>query len=70
MRALDYDNLLVRFYADGDQIHEELVQGETEFTLPAAGPEGDDAYTEFEIELLGTSTVRLVQTADDVNELG
>lgn len=70
VRALDYDNLLVRFYADGDQIHEELVQGETEFTLPAAGSEGDDAYTEFEIELLGTSTVRLVQAADDVNELG
>ncbi len=68
VKAEDFDNLLVRFYADGDQIHEETVAGEAEFTLPAAG--GGDGYTTFEIELLGTSTVRVVQAADDVNELG
>lgn len=70
VRAHDYDNLLVRFYADGEQIHEEVIESEAEFTLPAAGPGAEDSYTEFEVELLGTSRVRLVQAADDVNELG
>ncbi len=68
IRAESYDNLLVRFYADGDQIHEELVLDETEFVLPPAG--AGDSYTEFEIELLGTDTVRMVQAAEDVTELG
>ena len=65
VRAEDYDNLLVRFYANGAQLYETVVAQETEFVLPMA-----DSATQFEIEILGTSPVRVVQMAEDVQELG
>jgi len=65
VRAESYDNLLVRFYANGAQLYETVVTQETEFVLPMA-----DAATQFEIEILGTSPVRVVQMAEDVLELG
>ena len=65
MRAEDYLNLLVRFYGDGVQISEIVVTESTEFTLDEA-----DEYETFQIEILGTSTVRIAQAAEDVTELG
>ena len=64
VRAGDYDNLLLRVYGDGVQLDEVLIAGETEFTLREA-----DSYTEFELEFMGTSTVRSTQAAEDVTEL-
>jgi len=65
VRAEDYLNLLVRFYGDGVQISEIVVTESTEFTLDEA-----DEYETFQIEILGTSTVRIAQAAEDVTELG
>jgi len=65
VRAESYDNLLVRFYANGAQLYETVVTQETEFVLPMA-----DSSTQFEIEILGTDPVRVVQMAEDVLELG
>jgi len=64
VRAEDYLNLLVRFYGDGVQISEIVVTESTEFTLDEA-----DEYETFQIEILGTSTVRIAQAAEDVTEL-
>lgn len=64
LRAESYDNLLVRFYANGAELHERVVTEETEFVLPMA-----DASTRFEIEVLGTDSVQVVQMAEDVGEL-
>lgn len=64
VRAESYDNLLVRFYANGVQLHEAVVTEETEFVLPMA-----DAATQLEVEILGNATVRVVQMAEDVSEL-
>ncbi len=64
VRAESYDNLLVRFYANGAELHERVVTEETEFVLPMA-----DAGTRFEIEILGTDSVQVVQMAEDVTEL-
>lgn len=65
VRAEDYLNLLVRFYGDGVQVSEIVVTESTEFTLDEA-----DEYETFQIEILGTSTVRIAQAAEDVTELG
>lgn len=64
VRAESYDNLLVRFYANGAELYERVVTEETEFVLPMA-----DSATQFEIEILGTDSVRVVQMAEDVQEL-
>lgn len=65
VRAEGYLNLLVRFYGDGVQVSEIVVTESTEFTLDEA-----DEYETFQIEILGTSTVRIAQAAEDVTELG
>ena len=65
VRGGDYSNLLIRVYGDGVQLDEIAVPGETEFTLTNA-----DEYTELQKEILGTSTVRSMQVAEDVSELG
>ena len=62
--AEDYDNLLLRFYGDGIEFHEVAVSSEEVFTLPMV-----DAYRHFEVEVLGTSTVRTIQVAEDVLEI-
>jgi hypothetical protein len=64
VKAEDYDNILLRIYGDGAQIDELVVTEETEFTLAAA-----DRYTRLEYEVLGTSTVRVLQGAEDIAEL-
>jgi len=63
VRADDYDNLVLRLYADGVLLMEEVISDETPFTLPQ-----DNDYTTFEIEFLGTSRVRTVQVAEDIEE--
>ena len=64
VRAEDYDNILFRVYGDGVQVDEIAVTSEEEFTLPAV-----DVYSKVEIEVLGTSTIREIQIAEDVMEL-
>ena len=64
VRAEDYGNLLVRVYGDGVQVDEIAITDEIEFTLATT-----DEYRTVEIEILGTSTVRIVQVAEDVAEL-
>lgn len=59
-------NLLARFYGDGVLLDEILIEGEVEFTLTPP----DAAYVTFEMELTGTDTVRVIQAATDVVELG
>jgi hypothetical protein len=63
VRADDFDNLVLRLYADSTLLSEDVITGETPFTLPLV-----DGYTTFEIELLGTSRVRTVQVAEDISE--
>ncbi len=65
VRAESYDNLIVRFYGDGVMLDEIVLDGETEFTLTPP----DAAYNTFEMEVLGTDTVRVLQAADDVTLL-
>jgi hypothetical protein len=65
VKADDYDNILLRIFADGVQVEEIAVTEETEFTVECV-----DSYTRLEYELLGTSPVRLVQGAEDISELG
>ena len=65
VRAEDYNNILLRVYGDGVQVDEIVVTGEEEFTLAET-----DAYRKLEIEVLGTSTIREIQLAEDVRELG
>lgn len=64
VRAEDFDNLVLRIYADGDMILEEPMTSATPDTLPML-----DDYTEVEIELIGTSRARGVQLVEDVREL-
>lgn len=65
VRAEDYDNILLRVYGDGVQVDEVVVTDEDVFTLAET-----DAYRKLEIEVLGTSTIREIQLAEDVRELG
>jgi hypothetical protein len=66
VRALSYFNLVARFYGDGVMLDEIVIDGPTEFTLTPP----DEAYETFEMELIGTDTVRVLQAADEVEELG
>jgi hypothetical protein len=63
--AEDYDNILLRLYGDGVQVDEVPVVSDQEFTLAET-----DAYRKLEIEVLGTSTIRGIEIAEDVRELG
>jgi hypothetical protein len=65
VRADDYDNLLLRIYGDGVQVEEVVVTEDTEFTVTCV-----DQYKTLEYEVLGSSTVRIIQGAEDVSELG
>ena len=65
VKAEDFDNLLLRVYGDGAQIDEVLVGDGDEFTLAVS-----DEYASLEYEIVGTSTVRVVQGAEDISELG
>jgi hypothetical protein len=65
VRAESYNNLVARFYGDGVMLDEIVIEGEVEFTLTPP----DAAYSTFEMELIGTDTVRELMAADDVLEL-
>lgn len=65
VKGEDFDNLLLRVYGNGVQIEEIVVSDGDEFTLSVA-----DEYNTLQYELLGTSTVRVVQGAEDISELG
>lgn len=64
VEAQDYTNLVMKLYADGVAFYEDSPVNDEPFTLPAV-----DTYREFEIELIGTSRVRQVQVAEQVEEL-
>jgi len=66
VRAESYDNLVAKFYGDGVLLDTIVVDGETVFTLTPP----DAAYSTFEMVLVGTDTVRVLQATDnDVVEL-
>lgn len=64
VRALNYANLLVRIYGDGVMLFEKVLANAREFVLPLL-----DTHESYELELMGTSTTRGGQAAEDVMEL-
>lgn len=64
VRALDYDDLEIQFYADGTLLHQQLVTSNQAFRLPMISD-----YNEIEWVAIGTSRVRTVELADDSEEL-
>ena len=64
VRAEDFTNLLLRVYGDNVLVDEIVIESNTEFTLAKS-----DEYSAVSLELLGTSTVRIVQVAEDITEL-
>ena len=65
VRALDFTNLLLRVYADGALLYTKVITSQKEFVIPALAQ-----HDSYEWELLGTSTARNMQGAEDVQELG
>ena len=64
VKAEDYDNILLRVYGDGVQVEELVIEEETEFTVTQT-----DLYKTLEVEVLGSSPIRVIQGAEDVKEL-
>jgi hypothetical protein len=64
VRAFDYDDLELQFYADGVLLHQQLVTSDRPFRLPLSID-----YNEVDWIAVGTSTVRQVELADDTEEL-
>ena len=62
--AADYDNILLRLYGDAVQVDEVAVTSEVEFTTLTV-----DEYTQFQLQILGTSTVQETAAVEDVSEL-
>jgi hypothetical protein len=60
VRAESYDNLVVRFYGDGILLDTIVVTDGNPFTLTPPA----EAYETFEMELVGTDTVRVIQVSD------
>jgi hypothetical protein len=65
VQAQDYDNLIVRGYQDGLMQFENVVTSAEEFRVPTQRT----AKVSYEQELIGTSRVRMFDTAEDVGEL-
>jgi hypothetical protein len=65
VRSSGYFNTVIKVYGDGILLDEIVVQDDTVFTLTPP----TEAYATFEMELIGTDTVRVLQAADDVTEL-
>lgn len=63
VRALDYADITLRIIADGVVIFERVVTSDAPFTLPPL------PQRETLIEIEGTSTVRVVEIANDMEEL-
>jgi hypothetical protein len=59
-------NLVILVYGDGTLLDEIVIADDGEFTLTPPA----EAYQTFEMELIGTDTIRVLQAADDVTELG
>jgi hypothetical protein len=64
VKAADFDNLVLRLYADGAMFFNRVISDGNPFTLPMA-----EGYDTVEIEFIGTSRVRTVQLSEDVMEL-
>lgn len=64
VRAADYDNLILNIYADDELLVTRTVTSREPFTLPMT-----DMFNHYEIELIGTSSVRSVQIVEDIREL-
>lgn len=64
-RGRDYANLVLRVYGDGVQVDERVIADGDEFTLTAV-----DEYDTLQLELIGTSNVRVTQVVEDVSEFG
>lgn len=63
IEAADYDNLVLKMYSAGNLYYTRTVTSDREFVVPAK------AVRNFEYELSGTSRVRMVQIAENVEEL-
>jgi hypothetical protein len=46
------------------QVEDLVIESETEFVVSAV-----DAYTTLEVEVLGSSPIRVIQGAEDIKEL-
>ena len=65
VRAAEYANLVVGHYGDGALLKQRLIGNSDSFTVPAR-----KSYETYEIELVGTSTVRETVLVDDMREFG
>ena len=65
IRAVDYNDITFRLYAEGALVQEKVVTGPREFVIPAV-----DAAREWEVELEGTSRVQRFEVAEDPEEIG
>ena len=63
VQALNYTNLLARFYGDGTLLYTKVITNGVDFSLPTA-----NQYDTYEIELIGTSTTRKAQVVEDARE--
>lgn len=63
VRAAAYDNLIVNHYGDGVLLKKRLIGNRNTFTVPAR-----KSYDTYEVELIGTSTVREHVLVDDIRE--
>ena len=64
VRAEDFENILLRLYADGDLLIETPITSSEPFTLPL-----DNTYDKFEVEVLGTSRVYSVRVGEAIEEV-
>ncbi len=64
VRAADYDDLEIQFYADGVLLHQQLVTSNRAFRLPVRA-----TYNRIDWIAVGSSTVQTVELADDPDEL-
>lgn len=64
LRALGYDNIVLKTYADGVLIDSVVIADGKPFRLP-----GDEAADTYEFEIIGTSTVRSKEAATDLEDI-
>jgi hypothetical protein len=64
LEADDFTNVIMRFYVDGTLLYQRVVASNSEFRIPEKLTQ-----TSFEMELIGTSSLRSAQTAQTVDEL-
>lgn len=60
-----YDNVVVNFYANGTLLKSKLLDSSRTFKLPAKKD-----YETYEIEFVGSSTVRLIEAGERLGEHG